>query len=140
MSDHVKKKIEDILKIGKVIAIFLSPARLSQNLQEKKINILFKLEMAKFQSIFNFFLPTPSFLQQNRTLNYKIGVIGGHGGHVWDASHSKGPNSKIDHLLYPKLSKFTSLTRKHSSIFLRKTQLSLLENSIFWMANIAVGV
>ena len=62
------------------------------------------------------------------------------GGHFWDASFFNGLNLKIDHLLYPKLSKFTSLTRKHSSIFLRKTWLSLLENNIYWMANNAVGI
>ena len=51
-------------------------------------------------------------------------------GHFWDESLFKGPNSKIGHLLYPKLSKFTALARKYSSIFLRITWLSLLENNI----------
>ena len=35
------------------------------------------------------------------------------------------PNLKIDHLLHQKLSKFTGLARKHSSIFLVQNNLTL---------------
>ena len=48
------------------------------------------------------------------------------------------PNSKIGHLLYPKLSRITALTKKHSSIFLMQKNLTLktwvhnLQNDASW--------